>query len=170
MYDSTITKQEQTMTCLRDQLASRAVNNGPPVKHIHPSRLALKNNKLQLKSSISTEPVKTEQIMQYKPIELNSTIATNPHAALREFLREHMRRTYDEEVTENGDNAMELASQSLWNEIIPLPDSENNYKRGIQLPENFTRANMPQTDIHFAYHRDEKRFWLFIYLISSSFL
>lgn len=39
---------------------------------------------------------------------------------------------------------------------IPLPESENNFKRGIQLPENFVRANKPQTDIHFAHHRDDE--------------
>lgn len=39
---------------------------------------------------------------------------------------------------------------------IPLPDSENHYVRGIQLPANFVRKNLPQDEFKFPIHRDEE--------------
>lgn len=39
---------------------------------------------------------------------------------------------------------------------IPLPDSENNYARGIQLPNNFVRKNFPQDEFAFPLHRDDE--------------
>lgn len=39
---------------------------------------------------------------------------------------------------------------------IPLPDSENNYARGIQLPADFVRRNLPQEEFSFQLHRDEE--------------
>lgn len=39
---------------------------------------------------------------------------------------------------------------------IPLPDSENNYARGIQLPKDFVRRNSPQDEFLFPFHRDEE--------------
>lgn len=41
-------------------------------------------------------------------------------------------------------------------EPIPLPDSENNYARGIQLPKDFVRKNLPQDEFSFPLHRDEE--------------
>lgn len=38
---------------------------------------------------------------------------------------------------------------------IPLPDTENNYARGIQLPKDFVRKNLPQEEFAFPLHRDE---------------
>lgn len=40
-------------------------------------------------------------------------------------------------------------------EPIPLPESENNYIRGIQLPKDFVRKNLPQEPFSFPLHRDE---------------
>lgn len=39
---------------------------------------------------------------------------------------------------------------------IPLADSENNYARGIQLPKDFVRRNLPQDEFLFPIHRDEE--------------
>lgn len=39
---------------------------------------------------------------------------------------------------------------------IPLPDSENNYNRGIKLPPRFERKNLPQDDFSFPLHRDDE--------------
>lgn len=38
---------------------------------------------------------------------------------------------------------------------IPLPDSENNYARGIQLPNDFIRKNLPQNEFLVPMHQDE---------------
>lgn len=39
---------------------------------------------------------------------------------------------------------------------ISLPDNENNFKRGIQLPKDFVRKSAPQDDFLFPMHRDEE--------------
>lgn len=39
---------------------------------------------------------------------------------------------------------------------IPLPDSENNFARGIQIPKDFVRQNLPQEEFSFPIHRDEE--------------
>lgn len=40
--------------------------------------------------------------------------------------------------------------------LIPLPESENNFARGIQLPKGFFKRNLPQDDFIVPMHRDDE--------------
>lgn len=40
-------------------------------------------------------------------------------------------------------------------DLIPLPDEQNMFKRGIQLPPGFVKKNVPQAEFEFPLHRDD---------------
>lgn len=42
-------------------------------------------------------------------------------------------------------------------DLIPLPDEQNMFKRGIHLPTDFVTKNLPQAEFEFPLHRDDDK-------------
>lgn len=42
-------------------------------------------------------------------------------------------------------------------DLIPLPDEQNMFMRGIQLPVGFVKKNLPQAEFEFPLHRDDDK-------------
>ncbi|XP_031628925.1 uncharacterized protein LOC116344486 [Contarinia nasturtii] len=49
-----------------------------------------------------------------------------------------------------------LEDDNLLPPPIPLDEKDNNYARGIQLPRDFVRKNLPQEEFLFQLHRDDE--------------
>lgn len=168
-FRSTMDEQRLALTSLRAHKHRHvgSIRTGSAVKSVNPGRLD--------QSSTTGSRRSNRKIQVFEDAGAVGGAPTSPTAESTSVVQSILNSTKKQEnMREPGPwNKAKIKSHALFSGAssskpsfsilqdddfapIPLPDSENNYARGIQLPKDFIRRNLPQEEFSFPLHRDDE--------------